>query len=89
MDRQVIDLGIARSEEVQAIDNWKFFYVGACDGDVQIKIGNKSASPLNPNEFDKLTDVQKASFIYVTNTAQAGKELVIYFEEKMGWKIWQ
>ena len=81
-------MGIARDEEVTAIDSFKYIYVGDCDGDVLIKIGNPSASPLNPEEFDKLTDVGHAKFMYVTNTAQAGKVLVLYVEEKTGWRLW-
>lgn len=87
MDRQVIDLGIERNDEVQGIYKWKYLYVGDCDGDVTIKIDSRSASALNPEEFDKLTDVRKANYIYITNAAQAGKKLAIYFEEKMGW-LW-
>ena len=87
MDRQVFDLGTARNEEVQAIDSWSFLYIGDCDGDVTIKFG-KSLSPLNPEEFDKLTDVDKYKFMYVTNTAQADKKMVIYFEEKKRLSIW-
>ena len=85
MDRWVIDLGVARDEEVTAIDSLKYMYVGDCDGNVLIKIGNPSASPLNPEEFDKLTDVRHAKFMYITNTAQAGKVLVLYIEEERGW----
>ena len=85
MDRWAIDLGIARNEEVTAIDSLIYLYIGACEGDVTIKIGSPSQSPLNPNEFEKLTDVSHAKFMYITNTAQAGKELVLYVKEKMGW----
>lgn len=85
MDRWVIDLGTARNEEATAIDNLTYLYVGACEGDVLIKIGSRSQSPLNPNEFEKLTDVSHAKFMYITNTAQAGKELVLYIKEKMEW----
>ena len=87
MNRWVIDLGIARDEEATAIDSLKYMYVGDCDGNVLIKIGSRSMSPLNPEEFDKLTDIGHAKFMYVTNTAQAGKVLVLYVEEKTG--LWR
>lgn len=89
MDRWVIDLGIERNEEVTAIDSLKYMYVGDCDGDVAIKIGSRSRSSLNPEEFDKLTDVSEARFVYITNTAQAGKVLVLYVEEKRGWRLFE
>ena len=87
MDRMVVDLGIARNDEVTQIHEWKYMYVGDCDGDVTIKLDSRSASPLNPSEFDKLTDVNYANFLYITNTVQAGKVLVLYIEEKTGW-LW-
>ena len=83
-----MDLGTARDEEVTEINRLEYIYVGACDGDVTIKIGSRSMSPLNPDEFDKVTDVEHAKFMYITNTAQAGKQLVLYVEEKMGWRKW-
>ena len=82
MNRQVIDLGIARDEVAQMIHEWKYLYIGACDGDMLIRLGHHG-SPLNPEEFDKITDVEHIEYIYVTNTAQSGKKLVIYFKEKM------
>ena len=82
MDRQVIDLGTAHSDEAQMVNEWEYLYIGDCDGDVTIKLGGKSKSPLNPEEFDKITDISHIHYIYVTNTAQSGKKLVIYFEKK-------
>lgn len=84
-NRWVIDLGIERDDEVTLIDSLSYIYIGACDGDVSMKIGNRSASPLHPNEFEKLTDVEDAKFMYITNTAQPGKVLVLYIKEKIKW----
>ena len=81
MNRQVIDLGTERNEEVQQVYEWEYLYIGSCDGDVVIRLGHHG-SPLNPEEFDKITDISDVHFIYLTNTAQSGKELVIYFTEK-------
>lgn len=81
MDRWVIDLGTARDEEPYMIHGLRYLYVGDCDGDVTIKIDSRSASPLNPDEFNKLTDVKKANWLYITNTAQSGKQLILYVEE--------
>ena len=85
MDRWLLDLGTARDEEGVMIHSLKYLYVGDCDGDVTIKIGSRSASSLNPDEFDKLTGVREAQWMYITNTAQAGKKLVIYVEED--WEV--
>ena len=82
MDREVIDLGVARNDEVKFIHEWEYLYVGNCDGDVLIKLGSKSTSSLHPEEFDKITDIKHMHYMYLTNAAQAGKELVIYFTEK-------
>lgn len=88
MDRETIDLGTARTNEVHSVDEWDYLYVGDCDGDVTIKIGSTSKSPLNPEEFDKITNLGKIYYIYITNTAQAGKTLVIYYERKKRWGIY-
>ena len=82
MDREVISLAAARNDEAKMVTDYSFLYVGDCDGDVTIKLGSKSSSPLNPEEFDKITDISHIHYIYVTNTAQSGKKLVIYFERK-------
>jgi len=90
MNRLVINLGIARDNEVFQMYEWKNLYIGACDGDVSIRIDSRSASALHPDEFNKLHDVRDSNYLYVTNTLQAGKELVIYFEEFTGawWQRW-
>ena len=81
MDRWVINLGTERDNTPFQIHAWQYFYVGDCDGDVTVRLGSPSSSAFNPEEFDKLTDVSKHYWMYVTNTAQSGKVLVIYFEE--------
>jgi hypothetical protein len=81
MDRWKIDLGEARDEEPYMIHGLEYLYVGSCDGDVTIKLDSRSASPLNPSEFSKLLNVKSANWLYVTNTAQSGKELVLYVKE--------
>ena len=86
MDRWILDLGTARNEEVFPIYELEYIYVGDCDGDVTIKIGSRSASPLNPLEFNKLIDIKPESWLYITNTAQAGKQLVLYIKERK--RLW-
>ena len=87
MDRQKIDLGIARTDEVQNVYEWDYLYIGDCDGDVTIKLGSRSKSPLNPEEFSKIEDIKHIQYIYITNTAQVGKQLVIYFRGEHKWSI--
>jgi hypothetical protein len=87
MDRWVIDLGIARDNKAYPIYKWKYLHVGDCTGDVTIRLGRPSNSAFNPEEFDKIEDISKFHYLYITNTAQTGDKLVIYFEEKMGW-LW-
>jgi len=77
-----LDLGTARSNFPIIMNRWKYLYVGNCTGDVTIKLGSVSSSALDPNEFDKLTEIEEYLHIYVTNTAQSGKELNIYYEEE-------
>lgn len=90
MDRETIDLGTARINEAHPVDEWDFLYIGDCDGNVTIKIGSTSKSSLNPDEFSKIENIRKVYFIYITNTAQAGKHLVLYYERKRGMNvIWQ
>jgi len=81
MDRWRIDLGEARAEKEFMIHGLRYIYVGDCDGDVTIKIDSRSGSPLNPTEFGKLLNVESANWLYITNTAQADKTLVLYVEE--------
>ena len=83
MDRLVIDLGIERKAESLYIREWKYFYVGDVTGDVKIRF--PGTGWFNPDEFEKLTDIRKYCYLYITNEAQDGKELVIYFEEKIRW----
>lgn len=82
MDRMSLDLGIARTDFPIIMKRWKYLFVGDCTGVVTIKLGAVSASPLNPNEFDKLTGIENYKFLFVDNTAQVGEELNIYFEEE-------
>lgn len=91
MERLKIDLGDTRDNEIYPMFKWKSLYVGACDGDVTIRLGKRSASALHPDEFNKLHDVRHITYLYVTNTAQAGKELVIYYEEDTPkwYEIWK
>jgi hypothetical protein len=83
MDRMVLDLGIAREAEAIYIRQWKYLYVGDVTGDVKIRFPGMGW--VNPNEFEKLTDVNQYHYLYITNTAQDGETLVIYFEEKKSW----
>ena len=82
MDRMSLDLGTARDNEPIRMNRWKYLFIGDCTGDVTIKLGSMSSSSLDPNEFEKLTDIEEYQHLYVTNTAQSGKELSIYFEEE-------
>jgi hypothetical protein len=83
MNRQVIDLGTARDEEPQMVHSWEYMYIGECDGDVTMRLGSQRlSSPINPDEFGKITNISDIEWIYITNTAQSGKQLVIYFKEK-------
>lgn len=82
MDREVIDLGIARIDEARMVDSFEYLYIGDCDGNVTIKLGSKRKSSLNPEEFSKIEDIRRIHYIFITNTAQTGKKLVIYFTEK-------
>lgn len=86
IERMVLDLGIARVDEVFNIYRWNQLYIGECDGDVTVKLGGSHNSALNPDEFNNLTGISHVKYLYITNTAQAGKTLVIYFEEK--YKRW-
>ena len=39
-------------------------------------------------DIDKITNIRNVYYIYITNTAQAGKKLVIYYEIKKRWGIY-
>ena len=82
MDRMSLDLGITRDNLSIIMNRWKYLFIGDCTGDVTIKLGSKSASALDPNEFDKLTEINEYLHMYITNIAQSGKELNIYYEEE-------
>ena len=77
-----LDLGTARSNEPIIMNRWRYLFVGDCTGDVTIRLDDPSGSPLDPNEFDKLTGIEELEYLYVTNTAQSGYELNIYYEEE-------
>jgi hypothetical protein len=82
MDRMSLDLGVARDDLAIPMKRWRYLFIGECSGVVTFKLGSMSGSPLNPYEFDKLTGLEEYKFMYVTNTAQTGEELNIYFEEE-------
>lgn len=83
--RWSIDLGDARTNQKHSMYLWKYLYVGDCTGTVSIKLGSTSNDALNPEEFDMLEDIDEYEFLYLTNAAQAGKVLVIYYEENKKW----
>jgi hypothetical protein len=90
IQRHVISLEEARDNEPIYVKYWKYFYAGACDGEVKLRLNNKRNCDLNPEEFDKITDLNGVTFLLVENAAQEGKELVLYYEEKKGGRfIWQ
>ena len=76
-----LDLGTARDRIPIHMRRWKYLFVGECTGDALIRLGSPSASPLDPSEFDKLTDIDMFRYLYVSNDAQTGKFLNIYYEE--------
>ena len=82
VNRMSLDLGTARTNSPITMHRWAYLFVGDCTGDVTIKLGDPSASPLDPNEFDKVSEIEDFNYLYVTNTAQSGKVLNIYFEEE-------
>jgi hypothetical protein len=83
MDRLALDLGIAREAESLYIRQWKYLYIGDLTGDVKIRFDGTGW--MYPDEFEKLSDVKRYHYLYITNTAQDGESLVIYFEEKKSW----
>ena len=84
MDRMSLDLGITRTNFPIIMKRWKYLFVGECTGVATLKLGSMTASELDPNEFEKITGIENYYFLFVTNTAQANKELNIYFEEEEG-----
>lgn len=83
MDRWVIDLGTARDNTPFPIREWVSFSIGECTGDVTLRVGKPSASAISPDEFNKVVLVGNNDYyLYITNTAQSGEELVIYIEYK-------
>jgi hypothetical protein len=76
-----LDLGTARTNEPIIMHRWAYIFIGDCTGDVTIKVGDPSGSPLDPNEFDKITGIEDFKYLYVTNTTQADDKLVMYYEE--------
>jgi hypothetical protein len=82
MDRMSLDLGTARTKEPIIMKRWKYLFVGECTGSVLIALGSPNASPLDPEEFDKLTEIEEFKYLYVTNAAQSGDVLNIYYEEE-------
>lgn len=85
--RCVIDLEEARENEERYIKYWKYLYIGDCDGEVTLRFNTKRNSDLNPEEFGKIENLDGVHTLLITNTAQAGKTLVLYFEEKLG-RFW-
>ena len=79
------DLGDARTNERHSMYLWKYLYIGDCNGNVTIKLGSTFNDALNPEEFDKLEKIEEYENYYLTNIAQAGKVLVIYYEENKQW----
>ena len=82
MDRMSLDLGTARNNYAIQMNRWRYLFVGECTGDVTIKLGSISASALNPDEFEKLTDISEYKYLFITNAAQSGDVLTIYYEEE-------
>ena len=82
MDKLSLDLGTERTNFPVIMNRWKYLFIGECTGEVTIKLGSLTSSSLNPNEFEKLTGIEDYYFLFVTNTAQAGKKLNVYFEEE-------
>lgn len=83
MERLELDLGIAREAECLYIRQWKYLYIGDVTGDVKIRF--PGTGWVHPDEFEKLTDIKQYHYLFITNTAQEGEILVIYFEEKKSW----
>lgn len=82
MDRMSLDLGTARTNFPIIMRRWKYLYIGESTGVVELKLGSMTASPIDPNEFEKLTGIEDYYFLFITHTAQVGKVLTVYFEEE-------
>lgn len=89
MERKEYDLTTARNKEIFHIERFRSVYVGDYDGDGNDYISFEGMDDFYPDEFTKITDIRNKNFLYVTNSAQAGKKLILYFEEKrrkiLGW----
>ena len=83
MDRLVLDLGVKRVDSPFYIRSWKWMYVGDCTGEVEISLDNNCC--LDPNEFDKLRDLEEFNYLRISNESQEGKTISIYYEEKKPW----
>lgn len=81
MDRMELSLATERNNYPIIMKEWKYLFVGVCTGDVTIRLGSTSGSELDPNEFDKLTEIYEYQHLYITNSVQTGKKLVLYYEE--------
>lgn len=88
MVRYQLDLGVARDKESLFIQNWRYMYVGDCDGDVELQFDNSGW--IDPNEFDKIGEISGYNYLYFKNEAQDGKTLVLYYDEKFKpwWQFW-
>ena len=82
IQRCVIDLSEARDNEERFVKYWEYMYIGKCDGDVSLRFNSKRNCDLNPEEFSKIVNLDGVHTLLITNTAQAGKELIMYFSEK-------
>ena len=82
--RWVIDLSEARDNEEYNVKYWEYMYIGDCDGDVSLRFNSKRNDDFNPEEFDKITNLDNVNYLLITNTIQIDKKLVIYYKEKKG-----
>lgn len=78
--RWVIDLGEERANEDHNVKYWKYLYVGDCDGDVRLRFNTPRGADLNPEEFDKIVGLEDVHTLFISNAAQSGKVLVLYYE---------
>lgn len=80
IERWEIDLGEGRVNEGYNVKYWKYLYIGDCNGDVRIRFNSPRRADLNPEEFDKIVDLEGIHTLFITNNAQTGKVLVLYYE---------
>ena len=81
--RLKFDLTIKRKDLYVPMRRWHYLFVGKCNGNVIIKLERRSASELDPTEFNKITGIEHIRKMYVSNEVQAsGKVFNIYFEEE-------